>query len=46
MVLELAVAAGCRFIVTFNTRDFGSARSFSLRVLTPREFLKTIGVIQ
>lgn len=46
MVLELAVAAGCRFIVTFNTRDFGPARSFSQRVLTPREFLKTIGVIQ
>jgi predicted nucleic acid-binding protein len=46
MVLELAVAAGCRFIVTFNTRDFGPARSFSQRVLTPREFLQTIGVIQ
>jgi len=46
MVLELAVAAGCQFIVSFNTRDFGSTRAFSLRVLTPREFLQTIGVIR
>jgi len=46
MVLELAVAAGCRYIVTFNTKDFGTGRPFSLRVVTPREFLQTIGVIK
>ena len=46
MVLEVAVAAGCRYIVTFNTRDFGSGRPFSLRVVTPREFLQAIEVIQ
>jgi putative PIN family toxin of toxin-antitoxin system len=46
MVLELAVAAGGRYIVTFNTKDFGSGRPFSLRVVTPREFLQTIGVIK
>ena len=43
MVLELAVAAGCRFLVTFNTRDFDSADSFGVRVVTPHQFLQAIG---
>lgn len=45
MILELAVAAGCRFIVTFNVRDFAAARTFPPRVVTPREFLHAIGEI-
>ena len=45
MVLELAVAAGCRFLVTFNTRDFASADSFGIRVVTPQQFLHAIGEI-
>lgn len=43
MVLELAVAAGSRYIVTFNSRDFVGAEQFGIRVVTPREFLRTIG---
>ena len=39
MVLELAVAAGCDGIVTFNTRDFGAAREFGLNVRTLPDFL-------
>jgi putative PIN family toxin of toxin-antitoxin system len=46
MVLEAAVAANCRYIVTFDKRDFGSSRTFSLRVVTPREFLQAIGVVR
>lgn len=46
MVLEAAVAGGCRYIVTFNKRDFGATRTFSLRVVTPREFLHAIGVVK
>ena len=46
MVLEAAVAAGCRYIVTFNKRDFESSRPFPVRVVTPQEFLKTIGVLK
>jgi predicted nucleic acid-binding protein len=45
MVLELAVAAGSRFIVTFNARDFAAAQSFGVRVVTPQEFLRAIGDI-
>lgn len=43
MVLELAVAANCDFIVTYNKRDFRGAERFGLRVVTPKEFLKEIG---
>ena len=42
MVLELAVAAGCRAIVTFNTRDFAGVEQFGLEVLTPYEFLRRL----
>jgi putative PIN family toxin of toxin-antitoxin system len=45
MVLEVAVAAGCRYLVTFNKGDFGSGHPFSIRVVTPREFLQAIEVI-
>lgn len=38
-VLELAVAAACDAIVTFNVRDFSQAPHFGIRVLTPGEFL-------
>ena len=38
-VLELAVAAGCRVIVTHNTRDFKGAERFGISVITPGEFL-------
>jgi len=41
-VLELAVAAGCRAIVTHNVRDFSGARSFGVRVLTPSAFLQQL----
>lgn len=44
MVLELAVAAGCDAIVTFNKRDFQGADQFGLRLLTPAELLYEIGL--
>ena len=39
MVLEVAVEAQCRHIVTFNTRDFAGTEQFGVRPITPREFL-------
>ena len=45
-VLEVAVAAGCDAIVTYNKRDFKGIERFGLRVLDPREFLSEIGVIK
>lgn len=43
MIPELAVAAGCDTIVTFNRRHFTHAREFGLAVLTPRESLEEVG---
>ena len=45
-VLEVAVAAGCDAIVTYNKRDFKGIEKFDLRVLDPRELLSEIGVIK
>ena len=43
MVLELAVEAQCKYIISFNKRDFAGVEKFGLQVLTPQEFLKEIG---
>ena len=45
-VLEVAVAAGCDAIVTYNKRDFKGIERFNLRILDPRELLSEIGVIR
>lgn len=42
MVLELAVAAGCDRIVSFNRRHFAAAATFGLRVVTPGEFWQEV----
>lgn len=43
MVLELAVAARCDAIVTFNARDFRGAEQFGIQIVSPGDFLKSIG---
>src|SRR5260370_12743942 len=43
-VLELAFVARCDFIVTHNLRDLRAAERFGIRVVTPGEFLRTMGV--
>lgn len=45
LALELAVAARCRSIVTYNLRDFRGAESFGLTVETPLAFLRYLGVL-
>ena len=45
MILELAVAAQCEYIITYNRRDFRGAEQFGLAVLDPRTFLQKIGVL-
>ncbi len=42
-VLDLAVAARCGYIVSFNHRHFVGVERFGLRVVTAGEFLKIIG---
>jgi putative PIN family toxin of toxin-antitoxin system len=43
MVLELAVAANCEFIVTYNIKDFQGAEHFGVTAVTPKKFLEIIG---
>ena len=45
LVLEVAVEANCDFIITYNVRDFLGAEHFGVRIVTPKEFLQTIGAL-
>ena len=45
MVLELAVAAQCASIVTYNTRDFAGADHFGLATWTPADLLRRVGIL-
>ena len=42
MILELAFAAGCRYIVTHNTRDFRGCQQLATEAITPRDFLAIV----
>jgi putative PIN family toxin of toxin-antitoxin system len=42
MVLELAFAAGCHYIVTHNVKDFHGSEQLGVAVLAPREYLSLI----
>lgn len=44
LVLELAVAAGCPYVVTHNVKDFAGAEQFGALALSPAEYLRRIGV--
>ena len=46
MVLELAVAARCQSIITYNFRDFVGAEKFGVSVLEPALFLSGVGVLK
>ena len=42
MILELAFAANCRYIVTHNVRHFRGCNEFGIQAVTPRDFLKIL----
>lgn len=41
-VLELAVAAGCRYIITHNLKHFDNAWRWGVEALSPGDFLKKL----
>ena len=45
LVLELAVKAGCRFIVTYNQRDFAGCERFGVEAIRPGDLLRRIGEV-
>ena len=46
LVLEVAVAAECEAVVTYNLRDFAGAERFGIQVLEPGPFLRSIGELK
>jgi predicted nucleic acid-binding protein len=42
LVIELAAAAGCPFIVTHNVKDFKGSVSLGIRTITPAQALQLI----
>lgn len=44
MVLEAAVNGQCKYIITFNKKDFQGVEKFGLKVATPLEFMKRKGI--
>jgi putative PIN family toxin of toxin-antitoxin system len=42
LVLDLAANADCQYIVTFNIRDFPDIEQFSLKAVTPKQFLEIL----
>ena len=45
MILELAVGAGCEYIVTYNKEDFPGVEKFSIELVTSKELLQKIGAL-
>lgn len=43
MVLELAVTAGCEYILTYNLNDFKGSEKFGIEAITPKAFLEMVG---
>ena len=41
-VLEVAVAAGCQYIITHNVRDFTGAERLGVNILRPSQFLQQL----
>jgi putative PIN family toxin of toxin-antitoxin system len=44
MVLELAFAAGCGYVVTHNVNDFYRSEELGVTAIQPREFLNLIRI--
>ncbi|MCF6314459.1 MAG: PIN domain-containing protein [Verrucomicrobiales bacterium] len=42
LVLELAVAAGCQYIITHNIKDFSNSETLDINAITPAQALNLI----
>jgi predicted nucleic acid-binding protein len=42
LILEVAVAAGVDYLVTFNTNDFAGAESVGVKLITPQALLRKL----
>ncbi len=44
LVLEVAVESQCKYIITFNKKDFKDCDKFGIKAVTPQEFMKIRGM--
>lgn len=44
LVLELAVEAGAKYVVTHNLRDFAGTEQFGIDAISPGAFLRHLGI--
>jgi putative PIN family toxin of toxin-antitoxin system len=42
MILELAIRANCKYIITYNKADFQDVYKFGIQLMTAKEFLHLI----
>tara|TARA_Y100001934_G_C12029307_1_gene620580 strand:- start:300 stop:716 length:417 start_codon:yes stop_codon:yes gene_type:complete len=42
MILELAFAAKCPYILTHNVKDFSGSEKFGIKAITPADFLRRL----
>jgi predicted nucleic acid-binding protein len=42
MLLELAFTANCKYIVTYNVKDFNGINKFGIEAITPKAFLEMV----
>ena len=42
-ILELAVRVNADFLITYNKKDFPAAADFDIQLVTPKEFLQSVG---
>jgi len=45
MILELEMSANASYIVTHNITDFKETNKFNIEIITPKDYLKTLGEI-
>ena len=45
-ILELAVAANAKYIITYNLKDFDESSKFNIKAIRPKDFLISIGEIK
>jgi putative PIN family toxin of toxin-antitoxin system len=42
-IIEAALTANCKYIITYNKKDFLEVEQFGIRVLTPYNFMQRLG---
>jgi len=42
-IIEVALSANCKYIITYNKKDFIEVEQFGVKVLTPYDFIERMG---